>query len=74
MWRIAITSMGLFLRGKLFANPFQVCRQLAIGIFVTAITLFGLAMAGVPVWTAAIIAGFGGGLLQPYLFKDLSFR
>jgi hypothetical protein len=66
--------MGLFLRGRLFANPFQVYRQLAIGILVTAVTLFGLAMAGLPLWTAALIAGFGGGLLQPYLFKDLSYR
>jgi hypothetical protein len=74
MWEMAITSIGLFFRGKLFANPTQVYRQLAIGVVATAIVLFVLAVAGVPVWLAALIAGFGGGVLQPYLFKDLRYR
>jgi len=74
MWSMAITSIGLFFRGKLFANPAQVYRQIAIGVLVTAVLLFVLAVAGVPVWLAALIAGFGGGMLQPYLFKDLRYR
>jgi hypothetical protein len=74
MWSMAITSIGLFFRGKLFANPAQVHRQIAIGVLVTAVVLFVLAVAGVPVWLAALIAGFGGGMLQPYLFKDLRYR
>jgi hypothetical protein len=74
MWEMAITSIGLFFRGKLFANPAQVYRQLAVGIIATAVVLFVLAAAGLPVWLAALIAGFGGGVLQPYLFKDLRYR
>ena len=74
MWSMAITSIGLFFRGKLFANPAQVYRQIAIGVLVTAVLLFVLTVAGVPVWLAALIAGFGGGMLQPYLFKDLRYR
>ena len=74
MWSMAITSIGLFFRGKLFANPAQAYRQIAIGVLVTAVLLFVLAVAGVPVWLAALIAGFGGGMLQPYLFKDLRYR
>ena len=74
MWSMAITSIGLFFRGKLFANPAQVYRQIAIGVLATAVALFVLAVAGVPVWLAALIAGFGGGMLQPYLFKDLRYR
>ncbi len=74
MWSMAITSIGLFFRGKLFANPAQVYRQIAIGVLVTAVLLFVLAVAGVPVWLAALLAGFGGGMLQPYLFKDLRYR
>lgn len=74
MWSMAVTSIGLFFRGKLFANPAQVYRQLAIGIVATAVVLFVLAAAGVPVWLAALIAGFGGGVLQPYLFRDLRYR
>jgi hypothetical protein len=74
MWEMAVTSIGLFLRGKLFANPAQVYRQIAIGVLATAVVLFVLAVAGVPVPLAALIAGFGGGMLQPYLFKDLRYR
>lgn len=74
MWGMAITSIGLFFRGKLFANPAQVYRQLAIGIIATAAVLFVLTVAGAPVWLAALITGFGGGVLQPYLFKDLRYR
>jgi hypothetical protein len=74
MWEMAITSIGLFLRGKLFANPAQVYRQIATGVLVTAAVLVALAEIGVPVWLAALIAGFGGGALQPYLFKDLRYR
>jgi hypothetical protein len=74
MWEMAITSIGLFVRGKLFANPAQVYRQIAIGVVATAILLFVLVFVGLPVWLAAIIAGFFGGMLQPYLFKDLRYR
>jgi hypothetical protein len=74
MWEMAITSIGLFFRGKLFANPAQVYRQIAIGVLVTAAVLFALAVAGLPVWLAALVAGLGGGMLQPYLFKDLRYR
>jgi hypothetical protein len=74
MWSMAITSIGLFFRGRLFANPAQVCRQIAIGVLATAAVLFVLAVGGVPIWLAALIAGFGGGMLQPYLFKDLRYR
>jgi hypothetical protein len=74
MWSMAVTSIGLFFRGKLFANPAQVYRQIAIGVLATAVVLLVLTVIGVPVWLAALIAGFGGGVLQPYLFKDLRYR
>jgi hypothetical protein len=74
MWEMALTSISLFFRGKLFANPAQVYRQIAIGVLVTAVALFVLTVIGVPVWLAALVAGFGGGMLQPYLFKDLRYR
>jgi hypothetical protein len=74
MWEMAKTSIGLFFRGKLFANPALVYRQMAIGVLITAAVLCALAVAGVPVWLAALVAGLGGGMLQPYLFKDLRYR
>lgn len=74
MWEMAQSSIRLFFRGKLFAEPFVVYRQLAIGVLTTAIVLIALAKAGAPFWLAALLAGFVGGALQPYLFKDLRYR
>jgi hypothetical protein len=74
MWSMAVTSIGLFFRGKLFANPAQVHRLIAIGVVATIVVLLVLAALGVPIWLAALTAGFAGGMLQPYLFKDLRYR
>lgn len=74
MWEMAKNSITLFFQGKLFADPAQVYRQMAIGMAVTAVLLAGLAVAGLPVWLAALVAGLLGGALQPYLFKDLRYR
>ena len=74
MWEMAKSSIILFFRGKLFADPAKVYRQTAIGAAVTVILLVILAMLGLPVIAAAAIAGLIGGALQPYLFKDLRYR
>jgi hypothetical protein len=74
MWAMASSSMSLFFKGKLFADPSKVYRQLAIGIAVTALLLVVLAKLGAPLWSAALVAGLIGGALQPYLFKDLRYR
>jgi Kef-type K+ transport system membrane component KefB len=74
MWAMAQSSMVLFFRGKLFADPGKVLMQLAIGVVVTAIVMIALAKLGAPVWLAALVAGLVGGALQPYLFKDLRYR
>lgn len=74
MWAMATSSISLFFQGKLFAEPGKVYRQLAIGIFVTALLMVVFAKIGAPLWCAAIGAGLIGGALQPYLFKDLRYR
>ncbi|CDX14253.1 hypothetical protein LCM4577_16440 [Mesorhizobium sp. LCM 4577] len=74
MWEMAKSSILLFLKGKLFAEPAKVYRQTAIGALVTAALLLILAKLGVPVVAAAAVAGLVGGALQPYLFKDLRYR
>ena len=33
-----------------------------------------LRFGGLPHWAAAIVAGFLGGALQPYLFRNLRYR
>jgi hypothetical protein len=41
MWEMTQNSIALFFRGKLFADPGKVARQLLIGIVVTAVLLIG---------------------------------
>jgi len=74
VWEMAQSSIALFFRGRLFADPTMVARQLAIGAIVTAILLIVIAKIGAPLWLAALVAGVIGGGLQPYLFKDLRYR
>jgi hypothetical protein len=74
MWEMAKSSITLFFRGKLFAEPAKVYRQTAIGAAMSAVLLVVLAMLGLPVIAAAVIAGLVGGALQPFLFKDLRYR
>jgi hypothetical protein len=69
MWEMAAGSIGLFVRGKLFAQPAKVFRQIAIGVLATAAVLAVLAVIGVPPWLATLLAGFGGSTLQPNLFR-----
>lgn len=74
MFEIAKHSLGLMARGKLFAEPAKVYRQAALGAIATALLLIALAVLGAPLWAAALIAGFTGGALQPYLFRNLRYR
>jgi hypothetical protein len=71
---MAQSSMNLFFRGKLFADPTMVLRQLAFGIIATVVVLVAAVGIGTPLWLAALIAGLIGGAVQPYLFKDLRYR
>lgn len=74
MLAMAKSSIILFFRGKLFAEPGKVYRQMAIGAGVTAVLLVVLAKAGMPLAAAAALACLIGGALQPYLFKNLKYR
>lgn len=74
MWDMAKTSIILFLQGRLFQDPAKVLTQIAIATVLTALVLVGLVSAGVPIVAAAGIAGFLGGMLQPYLFRKLKYR
>jgi hypothetical protein len=75
MLEMVRSSIALFFRGKLFAEPAQAYTQLAIGILFAALCfLLAVRVAGLPYWLAAAIAGFLGGALQPRLFRDLRYR
>ncbi len=68
-------SMVLFLRGKLFAEPGKAYMQLMLGVLLTVLLFVAaLRFGGLPHWVAAAAAGFVGGALQPYLFRNLRYR
>lgn len=73
MFEMVKSSAILFFQGKLFQNQNEVYRQLAIGIGVTLVVFLAAAtLTCLPL--AGLVAGFVGGAIQPYLFKDLKFR
>jgi len=74
MWDMFRDSFKLFIRGKLFREPRAVLRQWMIGLALTITALLLLRAAGLPLGFAVIAASFGGGVLQPYLFKDLKYN
>lgn len=68
-------SIVLFFSGKLFADPAKAYTQLAFGIVTACLVLIvSVKLIALPVWAGAIIAGFVGGVLQPYLFRNLRYR
>jgi Na+-transporting NADH:ubiquinone oxidoreductase subunit NqrB len=73
MWAMALRSIVLFFRGKLFAEPRKAIVQLLIGILVTAVLFVVLAKGGAPSWLAALIAALVGGALQPFLLRNLRY-
>lgn len=82
MFEMAINSMILFARGKLFKDLKSVLAKALVGIVITAILFIaatyylalGMGWTGDGhLYVSAGIAAFIGGALQPYLFKDLKY-
>jgi sorbitol-specific phosphotransferase system component IIC len=75
MLEMVMNSAGLFFRGKLFAQPGKAYTQLLLGILFTVLCLLAaVRIAGLELWVGAALAGFLGGSIQPYLFRNLRFR
>ncbi len=74
MCSMAQSSMILFFRGKLFADPAMALRQNAFGVIAAVVVLIAAVEIGAPFWLGVLVAGLIGGALQPYLFKDLRYR
>ena len=74
MWDMAKNSIILLFQGRLFRDFGAFLRQSLIGALLTAGLFLGLFFFGqLPIYSSAAIAGFVGGLLQPYLFKNLKY-
>lgn len=80
MFEMAKYSIILFFQGRLFKDNARAYRQIMGCAIVTAIILAALYLllnsSGYgerAIWHASAIAGFLGGLMQPYLFKDLKY-
>ncbi|MEO0423219.1 MAG: hypothetical protein AAF184_12830 [Pseudomonadota bacterium] len=73
MFDMFLNSVTLFLRGKLFKDLDKVIRQVVIGALVVAALCVALKLAGLSLPIAAAASGFTGGLLQPWLFRNLKY-
>lgn len=75
MWDVdtAVNTVHMFVKGKLFKDMKQFGRQSAIGIAITAVLVTVLSLVGLSPLGAAGVGGFLGGILMPYLFKDLKY-
>ena len=74
MWEMALNSASIFFKGKLFADNKKAFGQIAVGAGATALLFLAARKLGLPAWSAALVAGFIGGGLQPFLFKNLKYR
>ncbi len=70
---MVLNSIQLFFRGKLFQDQAKVFQDIAIGAGVTVAVFVGAAFAGLPVWVAGAVGGLVGGVLQPWLFRNLKY-
>jgi hypothetical protein len=74
MFDMFLSSVVLFLRGKLFQNPAHVVRQASIGVLLTAFVCVALAKLSGALWLAVLVSALVGGTLQPFLFKNLKYN
>jgi hypothetical protein len=74
MWTMARSAVILFFRGQLFAEPGKAYALILANVVFTALLCLALVTYGLPLWGAALLAGFIGGGLQPILFKNIRFR
>ncbi len=73
MLDMALDLIRLFFRGKLFQDQRKAVVDIAIVAGVTATVLIGASFAGLPLWASGVLAGFVGGVLQPWLFRNLKY-
>ncbi len=73
MFEMFKNSVVLFLQGRLFQDVGSVIRQTIIGVVIAAVITIALAMLGIPLWLAIVLASLASGIAQPFLFKNLKY-
>ena len=71
MLEIAWFSAKLFFKGKLMRDNMHYIRQTSIGIFTVFFILCFLAQTTMPFWVPVVLSSFIGGILMPFLLKDI---
>jgi len=67
-------ALALLLEGKLFRDMRYFYRRLAIGVGLTVAVMMIASLVIKSLIALALIGGFIGGALQPYLFEDVRYR
>lgn len=73
MFQTFLNSVVAFLQGKLFQDTGKFVGRGMTGVVVVLTAVFILNLV-LPLWLAVVLAGFLGGLLQPWLFRNLKYR
>lgn len=68
-----VNSALAFLQGRLFQDTGQFIARGLTGVALVLAALFILNTI-LPLWLAVLLAGFLGGIFQPWLFRDLKYR
>ena len=71
---LAKHAIELLLTGKLFRDPGYFYRRLAMGICLTAAATFLASWAVNSLVVVAVVGGFLGGAVQPYLFENVKYK
>ncbi len=74
MFEMVKSSVGLFFKGKLFAEPLKAYTQLTLGIVIGVLVFIATRRLGFAAVPSAATAGLIAGALQPYLFRNLRYR
>jgi hypothetical protein len=73
VFQLFVSSVQLFLRGRLFRDGRQAFSQWLKGFVITLAVMVIAGLMFMP-WVGVILGSLIGGALQPYLFKDLKYN
>jgi hypothetical protein len=72
--RLIKNALELFASGRMFRDYGYLAQRLGIGAGATALLLVLLSFVVNSPVVLALVAGFLGGILQPFLFEDVRYK